>query len=285
MGWRIVNGKKYFYDCYRQYGEVKVRYLGNGPDAQREAEKLEQRHKVRRARQRALANLAKLKKLGEQTFSEIDLLLQAALVTAGFYRHHGEWRRRKYTVPPERSSLEDPPAPPTTYQEMVRRANLGEELALASLREYLVARPHIWKQVGDVAFLARESRIRQIAKGNAVVAESIRLRLESMRANFTSPQPSRIEELAVEGLLGTWLELHQLELASQQEQNRPLQNEFNKFHTAATRRYYTALRAYWLVRGNLPTVQGASEALLGPQNQEESGQVPVVPPIHCEATI
>lgn len=284
MGWRIVNGKKYFYDVYRHGGRVIARYLGRGPDAQREAEKLEQRHKVRRARQRALANLAKLKKLGEETFSEIDLLLWASLVTAGFYRHSGQWRRRRYTVPKERPFFEPPPPPPTTFKEMVRRANLGEELALATLREYLIARPHLWKQVGDVAFLAREARIRRIAGGNAVVAESIRMRLESMRANFTSPQPSQIEELAVEGLLGTWLELHQLELVSQYKENQSLQSQCNKAHTAATRRFYAALGAYWMVRGNLPVVRRVSEELLNPQNQEESGQVAVVPTSLAEAT-
>jgi hypothetical protein len=75
MGWRIVNGKRYFYDAYRLGDEVIVTYLGNGPAAQWAARELEQRKQAREARKRSLAAaIAKLKQFGEETDGETLLL-------------------------------------------------------------------------------------------------------------------------------------------------------------------------------------------------------------------
>src|SRR6476660_6153421 len=114
MSWRIVQSKtgprRYYYQSERWYAEVRTVYLGTGPAAEQAAREQEQRHEIRRARKRALADIAAQRKFGEQTWGEIDLLLRAALVAGGCYQHgRSQWRTRRFTMPTDQPFFVDPP--------------------------------------------------------------------------------------------------------------------------------------------------------------------------------
>ena len=199
---------------------VKTIYLGRGRAAEKAANEQDRR-------KRRLANIAAFKKLGAETFEQIELLLRAGLVAAGFYlRHGGPWRIRKYSMPKELHPFQAPPPSPTTLTGLVEKANLGDEKALAGLREYLRTNPHVWLKAGDVASHAREARICKIAAGNNLVAESIRLKLEALREELAGPRANLMEKLAIEGVLQGWLEVNQMQLAGLADVNQPYQSRF-----------------------------------------------------------
>ncbi len=266
MAWRTVQSKtgprRYYYATERVRGAVRTFYFGFGPDAEEAAQKQKLRHEIRRARQRAIAEIVALRKLGADTFHEIDLLLRAALVATGFYKHaRGEWRKRRYTMPTDHPFQGSPPPVPTTLKELVEQANSGDQSALDGLRKYLHKDPQAWKRVGDVAAHALESRVQQIANGNSLVAESIRMQIESLRTGLTGPQPSMIEQLAVTEVIVAWLEVNQVRLVAQFERYQPLGSHVTPLEKVATRRYSVALKTFRLVQAKRPEIERASKEL------------------------
>jgi hypothetical protein len=302
MAWRTVPSKtgprRYFYATERVNGEVRTFYLGYGPVAERAAKKQEHRHELRRARQRAIADVVALKKLGADTFHEIDLLLRAALVACGYYRHaRGQWRTRRCTRPKDHNPFPGSPPPvPTTHtavptdpslpasqppvrttlKELIEQANSGNQIALDGLRKYLREHPHAWERVGDVASHALEARIRQIARDNQLLAESIRMQVKDLRLRLTGPTASTIEMLAAEEVGVAWLELNHVRLAAQYQQNRPLGCHFAPLENVATRRYSVALKTFLFVQAKRPEIERASK-VLAPQPETPADVVPGAP--------
>ena len=102
MAWQVVDGRKYYYRHRRDAGRPRTVYVGaaGSPAAtlaaadddrrrlQQEAAARERQAEQARHRQAEAPLLA----LCERT----DVLTRAALLSAGFHRHHrGQWRRRR----------------------------------------------------------------------------------------------------------------------------------------------------------------------------------------------
>ena len=100
MGWRQRGNKRYFYRMRRNGRRVTYEYLGSGPAAARAAEEIADRKTL--VRQRA-AELNALRESAEPVTSiatqvnrEVRLLIDAALLSAGFHQHkRSEWRQRR----------------------------------------------------------------------------------------------------------------------------------------------------------------------------------------------
>ena len=97
MAWeQRRNGARYYYRSRRVDGKVHKEYFGRGPraeqaakeDARRRAEKKACR-KRRQQFDDAIAPLAEVER-------RLEPLVAAALLTTGFYKHHGSWRRRRH---------------------------------------------------------------------------------------------------------------------------------------------------------------------------------------------
>lgn len=258
MGWRVINGRRYFYRAFRFCGEVQVVYLGNGPDAQREAQLLEKRKQARETRKRVIADIARLMELAEQTSGQLNLLIRAAIVTAGYYRHGGEWRRRRFKVPLDHPVVRPPVV---DLKDLVREANSGEPGAVAALRQFLREHPKVWHQVGDLTSRTLEARIKRITRGNSLLAESIRLQIEEFRKRLASPEPSGVERLAIDGVVLAWVEVHQAELAAQVERNLPYQDLSRPLENAARRRFAAAMRLFVFVKGKMADIERTYQEL------------------------
>ena len=106
MGWEQVGGRRYFYLSRRIGGRPRRAYVGpaNSPGAELAAAAVGLRRLGREAaaRERQAEQTrhrdaeAPLRALCERT----DVLTRAALLSAGFHRHHrGQWRRRREPEP------------------------------------------------------------------------------------------------------------------------------------------------------------------------------------------
>ncbi len=98
MGWKTINGRRYYYKSEREGGRVKTTYFGAGESgllisrfesmerAEREAERDELRAErdENRAEEKAVADW----------FDDVQALADAAMVAAGFHKQKGQWRRR-----------------------------------------------------------------------------------------------------------------------------------------------------------------------------------------------
>jgi hypothetical protein len=99
MGWKTINGRRYYYKSERDGGRVKTTYFGARESgllislleledrAEREAE-LEARRAEREesdAEDRAVSSW----------FDDVQAVADAAIVAAGFHKHKGQWRRKR----------------------------------------------------------------------------------------------------------------------------------------------------------------------------------------------
>lgn len=153
MAWRTVQSKtgprRYYYATERVRGAVRTFYFGFGPDAEEAAQKQKLRHEIRRARQRAIAEIVALRKLGADTFHEIDLLLRAALVATGFYKHaRGEWRKRRYTMPTDHPFQGSPPPAPRPSKSWSSRQILAIRVPSTACGSTFIRTPRLGKGLG-----------------------------------------------------------------------------------------------------------------------------------------
>ena len=100
MGWKRRGGRSYFYRSVREGGRVRSEYVGGGESAALIAKlaalaatKQEmEREDWRAARER----MEQEERAAAEMFDRIEALADAAMVAAGFHRHHrGQWWRRR----------------------------------------------------------------------------------------------------------------------------------------------------------------------------------------------
>jgi hypothetical protein len=99
MGWKWINGRRYYYRSEREGGRVKSVYFGAGEDGRlmdqlAAFEKLERaadREQVREEREEADAEERSV----SGWFDDVQAVADAAMVAAGFHKHKGQWRRKR----------------------------------------------------------------------------------------------------------------------------------------------------------------------------------------------
>jgi hypothetical protein len=99
MGWKSINGRRYFYKSEREGGRVKSTYFGAGEVSSLMAqwfalERLEraaQRERMREEREEADAE----ERAVSGWFDDVQAVADAAMVAAGFHKHKGQWRRKR----------------------------------------------------------------------------------------------------------------------------------------------------------------------------------------------
>lgn len=193
-------------------------------------------------------------------------------------------KRPRPTAPPPKQETKQAPAPPPpaprpvtqaeAFEEMVRRANQGNETCLRGLREILDQRPEIWRNVGDVGALAERLWAELLARGNRLAEESILRKVGALKASLAGPAPTPLEDLLVDYLGVTWLAAHHAETTAAQEGGGvELAKLRLKRAESAQKRFTGAVKTLTLVKALLP--QGASMAAGGPKPREE--RIPALP--------
>jgi hypothetical protein len=99
MGWKTIDGRRYYYKSEREGGRIKTTYFGAGESgllislleredrAEREAERDERRaeREENRAEEKAVADW----------YDDVQAVADAAMIAAGFHKHKGQWRRKR----------------------------------------------------------------------------------------------------------------------------------------------------------------------------------------------
>jgi hypothetical protein len=100
LGWeRRKRGGTYYYRGRRVDGRVVKQYFGTDPAA-RAAADLDRLGRLERRAARAAweAEEARIREAVRPLLelgTECDLIVKAALLAAGYHRHHGQWRRTR----------------------------------------------------------------------------------------------------------------------------------------------------------------------------------------------
>ncbi|HTK78681.1 MAG TPA: hypothetical protein VL371_25715 [Gemmataceae bacterium] len=116
----------------------------------------------------------------------------------------------------------------------------------------------MWKTAGDWAVHAREAWVKLASHGDAVVAESIRRRLDALQEKLSWPSQDAIEGLLVEPMVicHFQLQLADAELAEVEKRPAAARGDVLKCHAAAQRAFFQSQTA--LTRHRQLTKRGPS---------------------------
>jgi hypothetical protein len=99
MGWKTINGRRYFYKSEREGGRVRSVYFGAGESGSLMAEWIEF-ERLERAAEREREREDREESDAEDRaisgwFDDVQVAADAAMVAGGFHKHKGQWRRRR----------------------------------------------------------------------------------------------------------------------------------------------------------------------------------------------
>jgi hypothetical protein len=144
---------------------------------------------------------------------------------------------------------------------LFRQAERGDRAALAEVVRRLEPVPEAWNLLSDLAGSVEREWVARVAGANPLVAEALRRRLATMRAELGGPAPSPLEALLVRRVLACWLQAQHadLEAARLLEQGTVSLTSASyslKRQDRANARFLAAARSLAVVRRLLaPTVQ------------------------------
>jgi hypothetical protein len=99
MGWKTINGRRYFYKSERQGGRVKTTYFGAGESglliSRMEAIDREEKEETRKQPQAEREEFDAEEKAVAEWFERVQDAANTAMVAAGFHKHKGQWRRKR----------------------------------------------------------------------------------------------------------------------------------------------------------------------------------------------
>jgi hypothetical protein len=259
MGWETRLGRyRYFIVSVRQGGRV-LHFSFRGRAAEVAAYRAESRREAgptaiaahgeyREARAQARTSLNELVRLTK-------VLQEVILLTAGLHQHaRGEWRKRRAMT--AQTTAQAPPAPAKPpaeqsgdlwqrLQALADRAQSGDDSALPEIRQTLDEDPEVWKTAGDFSVLARELWVKLVSGGDAVLAESARRRLDTLKEELSRPFSDPLERLLVERVVICLLQLEfaDAELAAAEKEPAAKRGDVLKCHAAAQRAFDLSQKA------------------------------------------
>ncbi len=144
--------------------------------------------------------------------------------------------------------------------ELVKRAEQGEETALAGIREMFDREPSLCNALGDLARLAEESLITVASGDNPLTKESLQYKLRGLKEELAGTSPTPVERMLVERVTACWLQLYYFETLYAQGLDGGVTQQWSEYHQRridrAQRRYLSAIKALVQVRRLLgPMVQ------------------------------
>lgn len=265
MGWdRKQRGDRggYYYRYVRVNGRAVKQYVGNGLLAQLEAHQDRKKRAARTAARAAESTERTRLAEGDQLIQDagwhVHLLVRAILLAAGYYDHHGEWRRRKEsnmgmkTTKPKlgqarRQVSQTENEQRENWAELRRvadKANAGDTESLIRLRDILDANPWLWKRAGDMTAVAEKEWAKLLAGNASLSAESIPRVLQDIKEQLKGPHPTPMETLLVDQIAVTWLATRHAEIQAASPGGDSLQMaEFRlKRAESAQKRHLTAVK-------------------------------------------
>ena len=99
MGWKRINGRRYFYKSQREGSRVKTTYFGAEEPgllmseivAKEQLERAAERSERRAERE----SIESEDHAVSDWFDEVQAVADSAMESAGFHKHRGQWRRKR----------------------------------------------------------------------------------------------------------------------------------------------------------------------------------------------
>jgi hypothetical protein len=138
---------------------------------------------------------------------------------------------------------------------LVAKAKGGDASVLPRLREYLQQAPQLWQNCGDLAQQSQAAWVRLLAGNDKHLQECVVQKINALKLELADEDSSALENLLVERVVGTWLQLYYHEMQDAQQDEKSLRwAEFRlKQVTAASDRHTKAIGALATLKKLLPS--------------------------------
>jgi hypothetical protein len=148
---------------------------------------------------------------------------------------------------------EDPPFA-AELRALVQKANAGDTGVLPRMRQLLDEHAEIWQRVGDLSGLVERAWIGVMAADNPLVIESLKRKIEEMRSDLAGDNPTGLERLMVDQVIGCWLEVKHVENESALAEEGSVATASFRLRRleSAQRRFDNAVKTLSSVRALLP---------------------------------
>ena len=179
------------------------------------------------------------------------------------------------------AGMSEPKPTEGLYTEEMRRlllrAQAGDPAVLPQLRELLGSRPELWRRLGDLAGHVEEVLVGLAAGKSLLARESVRRRMDELRAELAGPAASAVETLLVNRVVICWAQVHlaDLEAAQKAKAGAPQGAHAERRVAGAQGRYLAALRGLVVVRKLVRPGPSPMEMLRAPV--AETGPTPAKP--------
>ena len=134
---------------------------------------------------------------------------------------------------------------------LISRSAKGDDKALTELTTLIDQAPEIWRSIGDVAQLAQQAQIQQACGKDLLARRAYQRTLDQMRTELGQPGDGALENLLIEAILTTWLQLgYANAMASQNAGSLSIQwaDYYQRRIDKAHRRFLSAIRTLATVR-------------------------------------
>lgn len=142
---------------------------------------------------------------------------------------------------------------------LVKRAEAGDNEALAITREIFDLVPDLWDAYGDLASAAEKALVDLYSGDNVLGRDALTRKLATVRAELAGPETSPLEQLLVERVVACWLQSYHADFAyarALKELPPDQVNPYERRQDRAARQYLKSLQSLATVRRLLvPMVQ------------------------------
>src|SRR5262245_19103886 len=97
-------------------------------------------------------------------------------------------------------------------RSLLQRGQQGDASVLPQLRELLDERPELWQRLGNLTGHVEEALLDMAAGKSLLARESIRRRMESLRAELSVPPASAVERLLIDRIVIGWAQCNLADL-------------------------------------------------------------------------
>ncbi len=130
------------------------------------------------------------------------------------------------------------------FDELVKRAEIGNADALSELRRLMRSDPETWQRVGDLTDHVKRTFLGLMVQGNVVARESLSIQLEELANELRQGHQSALRNLVIDQILIAYLDLHyQQTLAAGPQDRKGEADQLERRMERARKRYHAALES------------------------------------------
>lgn len=126
------------------------------------------------------------------------------------------------------------------FDKLVKRAEIGNEVALSELRSLMRADPETWQRIGDLTEHVRRTFLGLMVQENVVARESLAIKLDELAKELRQGHQSAVRNLVIDQIVIAYLDLHYQQTLAAGSHDRKAESDFLERRLERARKRFDA---------------------------------------------